>query len=435
MEITKRFSRTGPAIAAAVFLVCSCGFFTAKYILSEAPLRPVFDADAEVNRMLFYVNFYVPFFAAGISLYGCLFLSGFILRGICLVFSLTGVVIAGYVLNDLFTINLFMYSAYILVTTIAFKPPVNYIVSAFSILFFTLFLAHPQFLGRTAEGLIFIPPPGEILALFIYMTAFAVCAASIGFLADKYRSSETTVKHLNLVNDKLTLFNHRLQEFVKNSGEEAVKKDRLRFTRDLHDSCGYVFTNIIAVANAAMSGKIFGPARMTETLHLIKDQAQEGLNRTREVLHMIREIQDPVSASIDTIYKMKAIFEEITGIQVEVESGNMKYDYGRIVNMVLTRTVQEAFTNSVRHGQASSILLHFWEFPGQLVMTVTDNGIGAQHIVRGIGLAGMEERLASVGGTLEVFSPEKGGFRLRATIPLVSSDTAGKPAVQTSLEG
>jgi signal transduction histidine kinase len=52
-------------------------------------------------------------------------------------------------------------------------------------------------------------------------------------------------------------------------------------------------------------------------------------------------------------------------------------------------------------------------------MTVTDNGVGAANIVKGIGLAGMEERLESVGGTLSVSSPQEGGFRLKIAIPLI----------------
>ncbi|MCL2479455.1 MAG: histidine kinase, partial [Treponema sp.] len=201
--------------------------------------------------------------------------------------------------------------------------------------------------------------------------------------------------------------------------EEAIKIDRLRFTSDLHDSCGYVFTNIIAITEAAMSFSTMDPDKMRDTFLLIRNQAQQGLNRTRETLYMIRKLEDPVSGSIDTVFEMKSIFQEVTGIQVDIESGNMRHDYGPTVNMVITRTVQEAFTNSIRHGQASRILNHFWEFPGSLTMTVSDNGIGARQIVKGIGLAGMEERLGAVGGTLEAFSPEDGGFRLKVVIPLV----------------
>ncbi|GHT77980.1 hypothetical protein FACS1894130_03760 [Spirochaetia bacterium] len=99
------------------------------------------------------------------------------------------------------------------------------------------------------------------------------------------------------------------------------------------------------------------------------------------------------------------------------------------MDRVITRIVQEAFTNSVRHGQASRIVIDFWEHPNSLAMTVRDNGIGAQQIVKGIGLAGMEERVDQVGGTLEVSSPEDGGFCLKVVIPLLNTEiTSGEEA-------
>jgi signal transduction histidine kinase len=236
---------------------------------------------------------------------------------------------------------------------------------------------------------------------------------------DKYIYSQQTIEHLNFVSTKLLLFNHRLQELAKQRGEEAVKQDRLRFTRDLHDSCGYAFSNIILVTDAAVSRGEMGTAHSQEIFHQIRNLASRGLNDTRETLHLIRKIQEPYHESIEAIYQLKKIFEEVTGIAVTVEWGNMKRDYGPAINRVLTRIVQEAFTNSIRHGKASRILIHFWEFSREFTMTVTDNGIGAVNIVKGIGLAGMEERLESAGGTLAVSSPPEGGFRLRIAIPLV----------------
>jgi signal transduction histidine kinase len=133
---------------------------------------------------------------------------------------------------------------------------------------------------------------------------------------------------------------------------------------------------------------------------------------------MIRDIQAPGSGSIETIYEMKSIFEEVTGINVEIDTGNIKFDYGPEVNRSLIRIIQEGFTNSVRHGKASVISIRFWEFPDSLEMLLRDNGIGAPNIVKGIGIAGMEERLAALGGKLEVSSPEDGGFALKVTIPV-----------------
>jgi signal transduction histidine kinase len=376
------------------------------------------------------------------------------------------------VLEDFFTIKFCLYGAFIIVVSSAFSFPRNIWMTAGAVILFEVFLFYPGFFGGSAAAP-GSPRPAWGLMLPVYLLPLCVLAVSIRHLAERYKNSEAMVAHLNLVGAQLTLFNHRLQEYVKNSGEEAVKQDRLRFTRDLHDACGYVFTNIIAIADAAMSFADMEPGRRQDTFQLVQNQAREGLQRTRETLHMIRELQDPTPGSIDTLFKMKSIFEEVTGIRVEIESGNMRQDYGPAVNRVLNRIVQEAFTNSVRHGKASLIQIHFWEFPAGesppgegtgsfaafkvspapkqrgsaaklqsksrddlpdlsckspiLTMTVSDNGTGARQVVKGIGLAGMEERLVSVGGTMDILSSGDQGFRLRVKIPLEPAAGRGVP--------
>jgi signal transduction histidine kinase len=209
---------------------------------------------------------------------------------------------------------------------------------------------------------------------------------------------------------------------VKQRSEEAVIRERLRFTRDLHDSCGYAFTNIILVTDAAVSRGNIDTTQSQEILHNIRKLASKGLNDTRETLHLIRKINEPYTKSIDTIYQLKTIFEEVTGIEASVEWGNMRHEYGPLINKVITKIIQEAFTNAIRHGKATRILIQFWEFPRELSMTVTDNGVGATVVIKGIGLAGMEERIESIGGKLDVFTPAEGGFRLVITIPLVGKE-------------
>lgn len=419
MDTSHIYGKILPASSAGVFLLSAIVLFTIKYAGTDTVLLLYFDAEQETNRTLFFINFYIPFAICCFALYGCLYSSGFLNRGIFLLTGLAAAIISGYVLNDFLTINLCIYSACVIVITAAFTPPKNIALSGLAILFFAVCSFHPTFWGPALGTVSFSNPDiSQLTILLLYLICLAVTGLCIRLLSEKYTISEAKAAHLNHVGTKLLLFNHRLQDYVKNLGEEAVKKDRLRFTSDLHDSCGYVFSNIIAVSDAAISCGFMETEKMQDTFHLIQSQARDGLTRTRETLHMIRRIQTPEADSIDTIFKMKAIFEEVTGIKVEVESGNMKYDYGPTVNMVLTRIIQEAFTNSIRHGNARRIQIQFWEFPARLTMTVADDGVGSRNIVKGIGLAGMEERLAAVGGTLEVSSPEDGGFRLKIEIPL-----------------
>lgn len=436
MDISRFLSRTLPALCAAVFFLAAGAAFTVKYAGIGVTLPLFFDAREETNRVLFYVNFYVPWILSALSLYGCFFLSGrdssppagviltgtgFMLRGLLFVIALTVAVIAGYVLNDTLTVKLCLYSAFTFLAAVSFSPAWGMGAALGASALFSFLSFHPEFLGAALGTLVFSGPGfGETFLLFLYPGVLAAMSFAIRVLSEKYTNSEAMVSHLNLVGTQMLLFNHCLQEYVKNSGEEAVKKDRLRFTSDLHDSCGYVFANIIALSNAAMSQENMEGERARETFHMILNQAQEGLKRTREILHMIREIREPASKGIDTIYQMKDIFEEVTGINVEIEAGNMRHDYGLTVNSVLSRIVQESFTNAVRHGKAGRIGIQFWEFPQSLSITVSDNGRGARQIVKGIGLAGMEERLREIGGTFDAYSPEDGGFRLNVEIPLVT---------------
>jgi signal transduction histidine kinase len=251
------------------------------------------------------------------------------------------------------------------------------------------------------------------------MCTFTALGIFLEFFVNRYIIADSTVRHLNVVGEKMVLINKRLQDLTKNREEEAIRKDRLRFTRDLHDSCGYVFTNIIAITDGAVSSGPMDSINAQEIFQRIRNQAGKGLKELRELLHLIREIDEPYMKSIDTIYQLKIIFEEVAGVQVSIEWGNIKKDYGPVVNLILTRIIQEAFANSIRHGQATGILIHLWEFPEKLSIIITDNGKGATTVIKGIGLAGMEERLASMGGTLEWSLPDEGGFRLMAAIPLV----------------
>jgi signal transduction histidine kinase len=422
MNIPRFFDRVFPSLVIAFFLAGAGLGFTVKY--TELYTINWFPGDAGAGSiagyLLFCVNFYIVFTLYALSLAGSLFVTGVYIRSLCITLSFINAVIVGYMLNDTFIVKLCVYGAYVTMLAFVFPFPRNMGFIVFSILAFSLFLLYPGILGPVQGRL--APSPADlagVVTLAVYLSSFAVSMVSIRFLRDRYRDSAATAAHLNIVSTKLLLFNHRLQEYVKNQGEDAVKKDRLRFTSDLHDSCGYVFTNIIAISDAAISCGYMEIDKLQGIFQVIRNQAREGLHRTRETLHMIRSLQYPISGSIDTVYQMKSIFEEVTGIRVEIESGNMRHDYGAAVNTTLTRIVQEAFTNSIRHGKATRIVIQFWEFPGNLTMIVSDNGVGSRHIVRGIGFAGMEERLAALGGVMEVSSPEDGGFRLKVDIPLL----------------
>jgi signal transduction histidine kinase len=78
----------------------------------------------------------------------------------------------------------------------------------------------------------------------------------------------------------------------------------------------------------------------------------------------------------------------------------------------------EALANVAKHAGASSVHLEVVECAGALRVDVTDDGTGGADPSRGSGLRGLIDRVEALGGTLTVSSPEGGGTRLAAELPL-----------------
>ncbi len=79
--------------------------------------------------------------------------------------------------------------------------------------------------------------------------------------------------------------------------------------------------------------------------------------------------------------------------------------------------VSEAITNVARHAQAGSARITGWTHDGDLVLTVTDDGVGGAQVGAGSGLAGLVTRLDALGGRLQVMSPAGGPTRIRMECP------------------
>jgi signal transduction histidine kinase len=80
----------------------------------------------------------------------------------------------------------------------------------------------------------------------------------------------------------------------------------------------------------------------------------------------------------------------------------------------------EAITNAVKHASPSKVAVRAVRENGTLLVTVTDDGIGGAVIRRGSGLAGLRDRVAAHGGTLDVVSPSGHGTRVEVAIPCES---------------
>jgi signal transduction histidine kinase len=95
------------------------------------------------------------------------------------------------------------------------------------------------------------------------------------------------------------------------------------------------------------------------------------------------------------------------------------------VEIAMYRIVQEALTNVIKHAQATKAVVHLRRLPRALVCSIADNGRGFDASARsahlhsqGLGLIGMRERVASLGGTFSIDSSPGRGATLNIEVPL-----------------
>jgi signal transduction histidine kinase len=81
--------------------------------------------------------------------------------------------------------------------------------------------------------------------------------------------------------------------------------------------------------------------------------------------------------------------------------------------------VSESLANIGKYAQATSATVEVTRANGQIVVEVTDDGVGGAETESGTGLRGLADRVEALDGRLRIWSPRGGGTRVRAEIPCV----------------
>ena len=270
-----------------------------------------------------------------------------------------------------------------------------------------------------------LPLPDQLAAYCLVLASFAVAASLLSRGTARGREQDDLVRMQQASLDTLAELNLNLQGYARTVDEESSERERNRISREVHDISGYIFTNLIALMDAAGSMPRDDHAGLTDLLITARKTAQEGLRETRLALHRLRNEQLRESNVPRAVFKIVSIFRTVTGLEVMLSLGNLPNSLPHDMSLALYRTVQEALTNAVRHGKASQVRVIFWVEGDELRLTITDNGRGAFEIVKGIGLAGMEERLGPLGGIVRVGPAPEGGFSLTVQVPLRTPAEAG----------
>jgi signal transduction histidine kinase len=156
-------------------------------------------------------------------------------------------------------------------------------------------------------------------------------------------------------------------------------------------------------------------------LDAINAATRSALGELRALLAVLRSAGAEV-APLPTLADLRALAEQAgaAGVTVRTRIDGDPATVPRAVSLSAYRIVQEAVTNAVKHAAPAEVAVEVLATAGRVAVEVT-NGAGgapaAAGVGAGAGLAGMRERVAAFGGTLDAGPSPAGGWTVRATLP------------------
>ncbi|HEY6842887.1 MAG TPA: histidine kinase [Thermoanaerobaculia bacterium] len=215
----------------------------------------------------------------------------------------------------------------------------------------------------------------------------------------------------------------------KTSSREAVQQERVRVARDLHDGLLQSFTGIVLHLETIHSLIDENPA---EARRMITDIEGIIMTDQRELRSYVEQLRP--RRRVDVPFDFKARMEELrsrfetqwgVGVEFDIESGTDPLVV-KSLGPETFRIIQEAVTNSAKHGSASHVIVRLTSSDNRMLIEVIDDGSGFPFHGRislasiresGIGPAILAERVAALNGDLAVESSGSGA-KLEISVPL-----------------
>lgn len=206
------------------------------------------------------------------------------------------------------------------------------------------------------------------------------------------------------------------------SMDAGITSERDRLAREIHDTIAQDLTGLVLLAQRVGRELSAGDTAVAaEQIALLEEGARTALAETRALVASTASPAldgDGIGAALD---RLATRYERETAIIVTVRA-EVEAPLDRDIEVVLLRCAQEGLANLRKHSGASRAAITLVASPIELSLQVSDNGAGftPSATSNGFGLIGMRERLALVGGTLDIESGED-GTTLLVTLPVVKA--------------
>jgi signal transduction histidine kinase len=203
---------------------------------------------------------------------------------------------------------------------------------------------------------------------------------------------------------------------------QAQETERRALSRELHDEVGQSLSAVLVeLRNLSLGLSTRSAGQLYTHVETIKGLVE---NTVRTVRNMSLLLRPSMLDDLGLIPALKWQARETSkrtrmdvSVSAELDSDNLPDEY----KTCIYRVVQEALHNCARHSEASSVRIRFAQRADRVTLMIQDDGRGFEsRSVKGLGLLGINERVARLGGKCEVQSKPGMGTTIAVELPFVS---------------
>jgi signal transduction histidine kinase len=214
----------------------------------------------------------------------------------------------------------------------------------------------------------------------------------------------------------------RLDAAMASERQLAGASERARIARELHDAISQDLFSLRLLAGGLRKA-LPASSPLRPQVETMEQTATQTMHEMQALLLELRPVALDDAGLVPALEELSTAYRERLGVAVDADLQPVAL--APPVEHAVLRVIQEALANAVKHAQPTRIRLRLRHQDGQVAVAVTDDGGGFDPATaaerHGLGLGLMRERVAELGGTLELDSAPGQGTSVRILLP------AGRP--------
>ena len=204
----------------------------------------------------------------------------------------------------------------------------------------------------------------------------------------------------------------------------AVRRERARIARELHDVVGHHLAVMVVQAGAGRIAPVAQRDRNAERFASIRESGSHALEEMARLVDLLEAERDGAGG---VLTRLRVLIDEAAagGVRVGFTALPTELRLRPDVEDAAYRVVQEAMTNAIKHAPGADVRVQLRAHDEELEIDVhNERPVAASSLSdagSGLGLAGMSDRVEALGGSLDAGPTDDGGWCLTARLPVAAS--------------